>query len=233
METLFKDRREAGRFLATRLRHHRDNPRVIVLALPRGGVPVGLEVARELRAPLDVFLVRKLGAPIFEELAMGAIASGGVRVLNPEVIDRLGISPRQIEAAVSEEERELARREREYRGGRPMLDVRARVVVLVDDGLATGATMRAAVQALRQKGPQAIIVAVPVGAPETCGSFRAEVDEVVCGITPEEFRAVGTWYHNFGQTTDEEVRELLEEGRRSTPARDERPPGFKEAGGAL
>lgn len=213
MEMTFKDRYEAGRFLASRLKHHRGDPRVVVLALPRGGVPVGSEVARELGAPLDVFLVRKLGAPVFQELAMGAIASGGVRVLNPEVIERLEISPAQIEARVAEEEQELARREREYRGGRPMLDVRGRVVILVDDGLATGATMRAAVEALRQKGPQAIVVAVPVGAPETCELFRSEVDEVVCGIMPEEFGAVGAWYQNFAQITDAEVRQLLEEGR--------------------
>ena len=182
---------------------------MVVLALPRGGVPVGFEIAKRLNLQFDIFLVRKLGVPIYEELAMGAIASGGVRVLNREVIDKLRISPQMIEAAVEEEERELERREREYRGDRKPVEIGNRIVILVDDGLATGASMRAGVQALKQQNPRRIVVAVPVGAPETCAQFEEEVDEVICGIEPEDFRAVGAWYGDFTQTTDEEVRSLL------------------------
>ncbi len=207
---LFRDRAEAGRFLAARLARYAGRPDVIVLALPRGGVPVGYEVARALGAPLDVFLARKLGVPGREELAMGAIASGGVLVLNDEVVNALGISREEIEQVAATEEEELERRERAYRGERPPPDVRGRIAVLVDDGLATGSSMRAAVAALRKLGPARVVVAVPVGAPETCAEFRGAADEVVCGQTPEPFYAVGIWYEDFAQTTDEEVRELLE-----------------------
>ncbi len=209
METPFRDRQEAGKFLAGKLTHLAGHPDLIVLALPRGGVPVAYEIARQLHAPLDIFIVRKLGVPIYEELAMGAIASGGVRVLNEEVIRKFGITPRMIEAVVAEEQLELERREREYRRDQPPLDVRDRLVILVDDGLATGATMRAGVRALRQKKPRRIIVAVPVGAAETCAQFENEVEEVICGNRPEHLGAVGAWYEDFTQTTDEEVRELL------------------------
>lgn len=205
----FQDRAEAGQRLADALRRFAGRPDVLVLALPRGGVPVAYEVARALGAPLDVFLVRKLGVPGHEELAMGAIASGGVRVLNPDVVAMLGVPQGMIDAATAREMAELIRRERAYRGGRPAPEVRGRTVILVDDGLATGSTMRAAVEALRARGPARLVVAVPVGARETCDAFRGEVDEVVCAVTPEPFYAVGLWYRDFGQTTDEEVRELL------------------------
>jgi predicted phosphoribosyltransferase len=186
-----------------------DRPDVLVLALPRGGVPVGYEVARALGAPLDVFLVRKLGVPGYEELAMGAVASGGVRVLNDEIVRGLGISEHGIDVAVAREMEELARRERLYRGDRPPPDVAGRTVILVDDGLATGATMRAAVAALREQQPTRIVVAVPTASPDTCEVLKAEADDVVCAITPEPFFAVGHWYEDFTQTTDDEVRELL------------------------
>ena len=186
-----------------------DRPDVLVLALPRGGVPVAYEVAERLKAPLDLFLVRKLGVPGHEELAMGAIASGGVRVTNDDVVNYLRIPGEVIDVVAAEEQRELERRERAYRGDRPPPDVRGKTVILVDDGLATGSTMRAAAAALREQGPARIVVAVPVSAPETCGEFRAEVDEIVCAMTPQPFRGVGMWYEDFSQTTDEEVRELL------------------------
>lgn len=182
----------------------------IVLALPRGGVPIGYEVARVLNAPLDVFIVRKLGMPGHEEFAMGAIASGGVRVLNEEVFAQLPIPMHVVDAVAQREMRELERRERSYRGSKPPLDVRDKTVIVVDDGLATGSTMRAAVRALRQMGPRAIVVAVPVAATQTCNEFRSEVDDIVCLRTPEPFRAVGLWYLDFSQTTDEEVHELLD-----------------------
>src|SRR5436190_14897561 len=210
METKFRNRQDAGKFLAAKLKHFDNDPDVIVLALPRGGVPVAYEIARELNAPLDIFIVRKLGAPIYEELAMGAIASGGVRVLNEDLIRKLGITPRMIDAVAEEQQRELERREHEYRRDREPLDVTGRKVILVDDGLATGASMRAAVQALRKRNTKRIIVAVPVGAPETCEQFENEVDEVVCGKRPEDLGAVGAWYEDFTQTTDEEVCELLD-----------------------
>jgi predicted phosphoribosyltransferase len=206
----FLDRRDAGRQLAARLQHYAGRDDLLVLALPRGGVPVAYEVARALDAPLDLFLVRKLGVPGHEELAMGALASGGVRVLNQGVIDALGISPDEVEAVARAEEQELQRRLRAYRGDRPPPEVRGQTVVLVDDGLATGSTMRAAVTALRRQGPAAIVVAVPVGAASTCAALAEEADEVVCALTPEPFYAVGLWYRNFTQTTDEEVRRLLE-----------------------
>jgi len=215
---LFRDRREAGRLLATKLTAYDNRPDVVVLALPRGGVPVAYEVARALDAPLDVFVVRKLGVPGHEELAMGALATGGVRVLN-EVVQHLGIPSTLIEAVTNHELTELERRERLYRGNRPPLDVRNRTVILVDDGLATGSTMRAAVRALRQQQPASIVVAVPVAAPESCEELRTLADDVICAVTPEAFHAVGLWYQDFSQTTDEEVRALLakrrvvEEGR--------------------
>lgn len=206
----FKDRTEAGRFLAQKLEEYTNNPNVVVLALPRGGVPVAYEVAQTLKAPLDIFVVRKLGVPGYDELAMGAIASGGIRVLNSRVVDYLDISDQMIETVASREQRELERRERLYRGARPAVDVRGRTVIIVDDGMATGSTMRAAVRALRQEKPEKIIVAVPVGARETCDSFAKEVDTMcVCAITPEPFDGVGLWYRDFAQTSDEEVRQLL------------------------
>jgi predicted phosphoribosyltransferase len=209
MARRFADRTEAGRRLATELARYADRPDVIILALPRGGVPVGYEVARALRAPLDVFVVRKLGVPGHEELALGAVASGGVRVLNDQVVRALRIPPDVIEAVTASELRELERRERLYRGDRDAPDVRGRTVVLVDDGLATGATMQAAIAALRQRGPARIVVAVPTAARETCDQLRREVDNVICAITPEPFHAVGLWYEDFSPTTDEQVRELL------------------------
>ena len=205
----FRDRSDAGRRLAEQLAEYADRADVRVLALPRGGVPVGWEVARALGAPLDVFLVRKLGIPGHEELAMGAIASGGVRVLNRQVVDTFSIPERTVAAVAATEQEELERREREYRAGRAAPDVRGRTVILVDDGLATGSTMRAAVAALRAQEPGELVVAVPVGAAETCSELAREVDRVVCAATPEPFLAVGLWYEDFAQTTDEEVRSLL------------------------
>ena len=210
----FRDRTEAGRLLAERLVDYANRSDVLVLALPRGGVPVAFEVAKALAAPLDVFLVRKLGVPGHEELAMGAIASGGVRVLNEDVVSYLRISERVIDAVAEREQEELERRERAYRGDRAALDVRGHSVILIDDGLATGSTMRAAVVALRQQRPSRLVVAVPVAAESTCSAFRSEVDEIICAMTPEPFYAVGLWYEDFSQTTDDEVRELL---RRAAP----------------
>jgi putative phosphoribosyl transferase len=207
----FADRQDAGLELAKRLHHLKDDARVVVLALPRGGVPVAHEVARELNVPLDIFLVRKLGVPGHEELAMGAIASGGVRVLNDDVVRWYGIPASVVDSVARQEQTELERREREYRQGRPALDLRDHVVILIDDGLATGSTMKAAVQAVRAHQPARIIVAVPVGAPETCDAFSQVADEVVCARTPEPFAAVGLWYRDFSQTTDAEVRALLAE----------------------
>ena len=207
---IFKNRSDAGQFLAEKLAEYANRPDVVVLALPRGGLPVAYEVARKLHAPLDVFVVRKLGVPGHEELAMGAIASGGVRVLNQDVLSYIRIPDVVIDEVAAAELRELQRREQLYRGTRPALDVRGRTVIIVDDGLATGSTMRAAVKALRQQQPKKIVVAVPVGARETCDSFKNEVDTVaVCAITPEPFNAVGLWYQDFSQTTDQEVRDLL------------------------
>ena len=208
----FRDRREAGRVLAAQLGAYANRPDVLVLALPRGGVPVAAEVARALGAPLDVFVVRKLGVPGHEEFALGAIATGGVRVLNDDVVRALRIPDRVIDAVAAKEQEELARRERLYRGDRPPLDVRGRTVILVDDGLATGATMHAAIKALRQQQPARIVVAVPTASPETCDELKREVDEVICATTPDPFYAVGLWYEDFSQTTDEEVRELLARG---------------------
>ncbi|MFL5341307.1 MAG: phosphoribosyltransferase, partial [Gemmataceae bacterium] len=207
---LFRDRTEAGRNLASRLAHYSNAPNLLVLALPRGGVPVGYEVARALNAPLDIFLVRKLGVPGHEELAMGAIASGGVRVLNEDVVRTLGVPNDVIAAVTAQEQRELERRESAYRGNAPPVKVRGKTVILVDDGLATGSTMRAAVKALRRQGPARLVVAVPVGAAATCADFQDETDETICAQTPEPFYAVGMWYQNFAPTTDDEVRELLQ-----------------------
>jgi putative phosphoribosyl transferase len=206
----FADRRDAGRALAQtqKLQQYNDRDDVLVLALPRGGVPVAFEVAQALRAPLDIFIVRKLGIPGHEEYAMGAIATGGVRVMNPQAA---GLVPEAaIEAVARREQQELERRERLYRGDRSPPEIAGRTVILVDDGLATGSTMRAAALAVRQQNPKRVVVAVPVAAPETCDEFRNEVDEVVCAFTPSPFRAVGLWYDNFDQTTDEEVHELVD-----------------------
>jgi predicted phosphoribosyltransferase len=210
----YRDRTEAGVELAKRLGAYANRAEAIVLALPRGGVPVAYEVARALHAPLDVFLVRKLGVPGHEELAMGAVATGDVRVLNAEVVRALGIPSSVIDAVAAWELEEVRRRERLYRGDRPPPDVRGKTVILVDDGLATGSTMLAAVKALRLQQPARIVVAVPIAAPDTCELLRAEVDDVVCAVTPEPFYAVGLWYQDFSQTTDEEVRELLAQASR-------------------
>lgn len=216
---IFRDRSDAGEFLADKLTGYANRDDVVVLALPRGGVPVAYEVANRLDAPLDVFVVRKLGVPGYEELAMGAIASGGVRVLNPDVLSYIRIHQAIIDQVTEYEFSELQRRERLYRGSRPPLELKNRTVIIVDDGLATGSTMRAAVKALRQKHPKKIIVAVPVGARETCDSFKNEVDTMaVCAITPEPFQAVGLWYADFSQTTDEEVRDLLARADRTKAA---------------
>ncbi|MBX5461371.1 MAG: phosphoribosyltransferase [Steroidobacteraceae bacterium] len=217
----FRDRREAGRRLAAEFLSYAGRSDVLVLALPRGGVPVGYEVARALGAPLDVFLVRKLGTPGHEELAMGAVASGGIRVLNDDVVSALGLDKQVIEAAVEHETRILSDRERRYRGDRPATPLADRIVLLVDDGLATGATMRAAIAAVRRQSPKQLIVAVPVAPPETCETLRAEADEIVCLVMPTPFYGVGFWYEDFSPTTDEEVRELLAAGgnpRRSPQA---------------
>lgn len=205
----FRDRRAAGRALATRLIGYADQPDVIVLALPRGGVPVGYEVALALHAPLDVFLVRKLGAPGQEELALGAIASGGVRVLNPDVVEGLAISPQQIDQIAAAEGLELARRAQVYRDDLPAMIVEDRTVILVDDGLATGATMRAALVALRQEQPRRLVAAVPVAPPASCWTLSAIADEAICLETPEPFYGVGLWYDDFAPTSDDEVRDLL------------------------
>jgi putative phosphoribosyl transferase len=212
---IYRNRSEAGKYLAAQLTSYADRDDVLVLALPRGGVPVAFEVAKELRAPLDIFLVRKLGLPGHEEFAMGAIATGGVRVLNDDVVDYLEISDDVIDSIAAKELTELERRERAYRGDRPEPDVRGKTVILVDDGLATGSTMRAAASALRQQDPARIIVGVPVSAPETCDEYKMGVDEIICAATPKQFYGVGRWYRDFSQTTDEEVRELL---KRSTSA---------------
>jgi len=211
---LFQDRVQAGRVLADTLTQYANRPDVLVLALPRGGVPVAYEVARALNVPLDVFLVRKLGVPGHPELAMGAIASGGTRILNRDVVEVPGISEQQIEAVTAEQWRELERRERAYRGDRPPPDVQGKTVILVDDGLATGSTMRAAVEALNRQGPARIVVAVPIATSEACEQLQMKVNEVVCAVTPQPFYAVGAWYRDFSQTTDEEVRDLLERAAR-------------------
>jgi putative phosphoribosyl transferase len=212
----FVDRRHAGRVLASHLTTYAGRDDVIVLALPRGGVPVAYEVASALGAPMDVFLVRKLGTPGHRELAMGAIASGGVRVLNEDVVRWYGISEVAIERIAREEQEELERREGAYRQNRPAPSLANRVAILIDDGLATGSTMRAAAQAVRARNPVRVVIAVPVGAPQTCAELAAVADEVICARTPEPFSAVGQWYLNFDQTDDDEVRELLQKSI-STP----------------
>ena len=209
MERTFSNRTEAGRLLAEKLVKYAGRADVIVLGLPRGGVPVAYEVAKRLGVPLDVFIVRKLGVPGFEELAVGAIASGGVRVLNQDVMRALPNAEATIESITARETAELERREQSYRDGRPAPELRDRVVILVDDGLATGATMRAAVKALRHRGAAKIVVAVPVGPPDTCREFEGEADETICASVPEFFQAVGQYYEDFSQTSDDEVRELL------------------------
>lgn len=209
VQPFFRDRRNAGEQLAKKLAAYRGVAGVIVLALPRGGVPVGYVVAERLDAPLDIFLVRKLGVPGREELAMGAIASGGVRVLNQDVVGVFNIPDEVIDAVAKEEQRELERREKAYRGDRPRPALTGRVCILVDDGLATGASMQAAVAGVRAHNPREIVVAVPTAAPDTCAMFEAEVDAVVCAVTPEPFYGVGLWYEDFSQTTDEEVRRYL------------------------
>ncbi|HYD77204.1 phosphoribosyltransferase [Ramlibacter sp.] len=210
----FHDRSEAGQVLAAGLAHWRGAPGLLVLGLPRGGVPVAAEVARALDAPLDVFVVRKLGFPGQPELAMGAIASGGVQVLTP--LPGLSASPAEVERAVATEQVELARRERQYRGNRPPMELRDRSVIVVDDGLATGASMQAAVRAIRSAAPSRLCAAVPVGSSEGCDALRELVDELVCPAIPIPFRAVSLWYRDFPQTSDKEVRELLAHG--SPPA---------------
>jgi putative phosphoribosyl transferase len=211
METRrFRDRTEAGQLLAERLRSYAGRDDVVVLALPRGGVPVAYEVAKALGAPLGVFVVRKLGVPGHEEVAMGALASGGLVVLDTGVVQRLGIGRNQLEAVVTREAEELRRREAAYDGRLDPHELQGKTVILIDDGLATGSTMRAAALAVRDLDPAKIVVAVPVASQETCDSFRDVVDEIVCEMTPQPFNAVGLWYEDFTQTTDEEVRELLE-----------------------
>lgn len=218
MQPLFHNRAEAGKVLAQKLSGYANRDDVLVLGLARGGVPVAFEVAEALDAPLDVFVVRKLGVPGQKELAAGAIASGGVRVINDEVIAAAGITDEEIAEVAAREMVELKRREQQYRHGRPAADARGKTVILVDDGLATGASMRAAAAALRTQRPARIVVAVPVASPQTCDEFRAEVDEIVCAATPQPFVAVGLWYEQFEQTSDQEVRELLDRAARRHPA---------------
>ena len=216
---IFKNRTDAGQFLAEKLSQFANRPDVVVLGLVRGGVPVAYEVSRALRAPLDVFVVRKLGVPGHEELAFGAIASGGIQVLNQDVLEIIDLPQTIIDEVIAREQRELERREREFRADRPALDTQGRVVIVVDDGMATGSSMRAALRALRRREPKQIVVAVPVGARATCESFQHEAETIaVCAITPEPFTAVGMWYADFEQTTDDEVRELLARSRESRKA---------------
>ncbi|MBI4347142.1 MAG: phosphoribosyltransferase [Elusimicrobia bacterium] len=212
---VFDDRAQAGRFLANRLSGYAGRPGLLVLGLPRGGVPVAFEVAQALGAPLDVFVVRKLPSPLNPELAIGAIASGGIRVLNEDTVSSLAVGPEEIEVAAQAEAVELARRERVYRAGRRPEAIRGMTVILVDDGLATGATMRAAVRAVRRSGAARVVVGVPIGSPETCAALRREADEVVCAAAPAALFAIGQWYRDFEQTTDDEVRRLLASAARA------------------
>jgi putative phosphoribosyl transferase len=220
MAERYRNRTEAGRVLAQRLGAYAGQTGVVVLALPRGGVPVGYQVAWSLRAPLDVFIVRKLGLPAHPEFAIGAIASGGVRVIDRAAVRQFEVTDDVLAALAATEERELARRERQYRDDRPPPEVAGRTVILVDDGLATGATMAAAATAIRAQRPARLVVAVPVAAPETCNAFRQLVDEVVCAATPEPFRAVGLWYEDFSETSDDEVRLLLARAAAELPRAD-------------
>ncbi len=213
----FKDRTEAGQVLARKLAAYANHEDVVVLALPRGGVPVAFEIATALNVPLDVFLVRKLGVPGQSELAMGAIANGGVRVLNQDIVRSLRLSDAVIDKVAAQEQQELERRERLYRDDRPLPLLHERTVIIVDDGLATGATMRAAIEAIRQQQPARIVVAVPISSPETCRDLAVEVDEIICVETPQPFCSVGLWYEDFPQTTDEEVRALLKQAQ-TTPS---------------
>ena len=206
---LLTDRREAGRLLAEKLTNYTGRDDVVVLGLPRGGVVVAFEVAKALDAPLDVFLVRKLGAPGQEELAMGAIASGGVRVMNADVVDALGLNDAQVEAVAAREQVELERREQAYRGDSEPLDLAGKTVILVDDGLATGASMRTAIRSLKSHRPGRIVMAVPTAPHSTCLALEREVDEAICLMTPEPFRAIGQWYLDFSQTSDQEVVAFL------------------------
>ncbi|MBD2346583.1 phosphoribosyltransferase [Anabaena subtropica] len=206
---LFKDRTAAGQVLAKKLADYANRPNILVLALPRGGVPVGFEVAKALNAPLDVLVVRKLGVPDNEELAMGAIASGGVRILNQSIVNQFQIPDEVIARVAVQQERELKRRENMYRGDRPFPDLKGQTVILVDDGLATGATMWAAVMSVKQQQPKEVVIAVPVAAPETCEEMQSKVEKIICANTPTPFYSVGLWYEKFPQTTDDEVRELL------------------------
>lgn len=216
----FKDRRQAGRVLAGKLHTYADRDDVVVLALPRGGVPVAFEVASALRAPLDIFVVRKLGVPGQEELAFGAIASGGERVLNLGLVRALRLTQPMIERITERETIELERRETLYRSSRQPVDVVGKTVIAVDDGLATGATMRVAVEALKKKAPREIVVAVPIGSEQTCAEFAAKADALcICAVTPEPFYGVGVWYQNFSQTTDEEVRMLLDKAQTAANGR--------------
>lgn len=206
---LFRDRHDAGIKLAQKLQAYTQQPNTIILGLPRGGIPVAYEVSKALQLPLDVYVVRKLGVPGQEELAMGAIAAGGITYLNETLVEQLGITQDAIAQVIAQEQQELERREALYRGDRPALVLDHRTILLVDDGLATGATMHAALRSLKQRSPRQIVIAVPVAAPDTCASFHKEADAVFCAETPEPFRAVGLWYEDFGQTTDQEVCKLL------------------------
>jgi putative phosphoribosyl transferase len=208
-QTIYSNRTQAGKVLASKLSQFREQGNLAILGLPRGGIPVAYEVARQFEAPLDVFVVRKLGTPAHEELAMGAIATGGVTVLNDEIIREFGVPGFLVDQEIEREQIELARQEQSYRGGHPPLDVNERTVILVDDGMATGYTMKAAVKGLRERGPRSIVVAVPVAARESCEALRTEADAVVCASTPSPFLAVGEWYEDFAPVTDEQIRVLL------------------------
>ncbi len=212
----FLDRRDAGRRLAQSIAARGITDHLLILGLPRGGVPVAYEVARELKVPLDIWLVRKLGVPGHEELAMGALASGGAKIMNEDVVRSMGVRPEQIDEVVAKEYKELKRREKEYRGDRPLPEITNRVIIVVDDGLATGASMRAALRDLGSQDPARLIVAVPVGAPEVCRALSREASEVICLMQPRFFNAVGNWYRKFTQTTDQEVRDLLKQARSGT-----------------
>jgi putative phosphoribosyl transferase len=205
----FKNRQAAGKFLAQKMLKYREEPNLLVLALPRGGVPVAVEVAKLLDAPMDLFMVRKLGVPNHEELALGAVATGGARVLNRKVIEAFHVTQAELDAVIEAEMKELERRQRVYRSNRPLPQIQGRTIILIDDGLATGASMRAAILALSQQKPRKIIVGVPTASVETCNEFRQYVDEIVCAITPDQFYAVGLWYKDFAQVTDEEVHRLM------------------------
>lgn len=210
----YEDRYRAGKILARELQGYVNQSDTLVLALPRGGVPVAYEVALALSLPLDVFMVRKLGVPGHEELAMGAISTGGYRVFNQDIIESLGISKSTIEAAIAEQQQELQRRERVYRGSHPVPEIKGKTIILVDDGIATGATIRVALKALQHQNPTKLIVAVPVASPNTCDELAEMADEVICPLQPEDLRAVGVWYRDFSQTTDKEVIDLLEKANR-------------------